>query len=337
MVGAAAHSASVTGNPVLVGGSDGINVYRVLTDTSGRVQIGTPQLPAALVGGRLDENIGAWFGSTAPTVGQKAMVASIPVVMASDQTPVQVVVNAVSPSAITGIVSGSSQLGGGSAGTLNAVRATTYNEPSANAQRSVASSSASDSAAGVGARTITLTYHDATGAGPFTETITLNGTTPVNTVATNICFIEKILVATVGSTRRNVGVITLFAGTGGGGGTVGTLGVGNLVTSQGDNRTLWAHHYVPTGKTSSLATYIISAESGGSGTNATFFLRSVSLPIGDNAEVVISDILLVVGPLVRQLAIPIKIIGPARVTAYGVPGGNNVKLNASFDFSELPT
>lgn len=43
------------------------------------------QLPAALVGGRLDENIGAWLGSTTPTVGQKTMAASIPVVIASDQ------------------------------------------------------------------------------------------------------------------------------------------------------------------------------------------------------------------------------------------------------------
>lgn len=42
-------------------------------------------LPAALVGGRLDTNAGAWMGSTAPTVGQKAMAASIPVTLASDQ------------------------------------------------------------------------------------------------------------------------------------------------------------------------------------------------------------------------------------------------------------
>jgi len=45
-------------------------------------------LPAALVGGRLDSNIGAWLGSTAPTVAQKAMAASVPVVVASDQTAV---------------------------------------------------------------------------------------------------------------------------------------------------------------------------------------------------------------------------------------------------------
>lgn len=46
----------------------------------------TTQLPALLVGGRLDTNIGAWLGSTAPTVGQKTAANSIPVVLASDQT-----------------------------------------------------------------------------------------------------------------------------------------------------------------------------------------------------------------------------------------------------------
>lgn len=41
-------------------------------------------LPAALVGGRLDANVGAWLGSTAPTVGQKTAANSLPVVLASD-------------------------------------------------------------------------------------------------------------------------------------------------------------------------------------------------------------------------------------------------------------
>lgn len=48
------------------------------------------QLPSALVGGRLDENVGAWLGSTAPTVGSKASASSIPVVIASDQGAVPV-------------------------------------------------------------------------------------------------------------------------------------------------------------------------------------------------------------------------------------------------------
>lgn len=50
----------------------------------------TGQLPTALVGGRLDANIGAWLGSIAPTVGQKPSVSSIPVVISSDQTQLSV-------------------------------------------------------------------------------------------------------------------------------------------------------------------------------------------------------------------------------------------------------
>jgi hypothetical protein len=50
----------------------------------------TGQLPSALIGGRLDANNGAWLGSTAPTVGQKAMASSLPVTIASDQSAVPV-------------------------------------------------------------------------------------------------------------------------------------------------------------------------------------------------------------------------------------------------------
>jgi hypothetical protein len=47
-------------------------------------------LPSALVGGRLDTNAGAWLGSTAPSIGQKTMANSIPVVIALDQSSIPV-------------------------------------------------------------------------------------------------------------------------------------------------------------------------------------------------------------------------------------------------------
>lgn len=64
-----------------------------VTDNGGSLTMDTPQLPAALVGGRLDENVGAWLGSTAPTVGQKTMANSIPITLASNQSDVNVAVN----------------------------------------------------------------------------------------------------------------------------------------------------------------------------------------------------------------------------------------------------
>ena len=82
-----------------VAGGTGTNPLRIdptgttaqpVTDNGGSLTVDTTQLPAALVGGRLDANVGAWLGSTAPTVGQKAMAASLPVVIASDQSAVAV-------------------------------------------------------------------------------------------------------------------------------------------------------------------------------------------------------------------------------------------------------
>jgi uncharacterized membrane protein len=80
--------------------SDGTAFYKTNSDT---------QLPAALVGGRLDNNIGAWFGSTAPTVGSKTSANSIPVVIASDQTLTITGTNDVSDRAarLLGVVYGS--------------------------------------------------------------------------------------------------------------------------------------------------------------------------------------------------------------------------------------
>lgn len=52
----------------------------------GRIKNLLSRIPAALVGGRFDTNLGAWLGSTAPTVGQKTMANSIPIAIASDQT-----------------------------------------------------------------------------------------------------------------------------------------------------------------------------------------------------------------------------------------------------------
>jgi hypothetical protein len=62
----------------------------VIASDQSAFPVTTPQLPAALVGGRLDENVGAWLGSTAPTVGSKTSANSVPVVIASDQGNVPV-------------------------------------------------------------------------------------------------------------------------------------------------------------------------------------------------------------------------------------------------------
>lgn len=157
---------------------------------------------------------------------------------------------------VNGLIAGSYGVVSGyvatAATTTVVIRATTYTPPGNNAQRSIKSSSANDTAAGTGARTVRITYFDAAMAGPFVETITMNGVTGVNTVSTTMAFIEKIEVATVGSGGGNAGTLTLTTTTGGAGSTIGTV-------MAGDNRTFWTHHYVPVGKTCYVYTYRGSA------------------------------------------------------------------------------
>jgi hypothetical protein len=253
------------------------------------------------------------------------------VVLSPNQAPIPV---ASSPSnADTGSRSGYVLLGGGTAGSFNAIRATVYTEPTANAQRSIASANAADTSAGTGARTVEITYYTQTCDGPFTETVTLNGTTPVNTVATNICFIESIVVKTIGSGGANAGIITLYASTGGGGGTIGTIAVGTLVIGVGDNRTLWSHHYVAATKTASLTSFI----PGGSG-STTFLLRTKDPTSSLSPEIFLNGTLITTqAQFRREFPSPVSVVGPARIVAYGIPTSNNFTLNAAFDFYEETT
>lgn len=76
----------------------------------GRLKQLVARLPSALVSGRLDSNIGAWLGSTTPTVGQKAMTACVPVALASDQTAVPAKIEDGSGSGRLAAVDGSNRL-----------------------------------------------------------------------------------------------------------------------------------------------------------------------------------------------------------------------------------
>lgn len=266
--------------------------------------------------------------ATQPTSQDKALV----VVLSPNQQPIPVTQGAAD--SFKGLAAGKVSLGGATAGTLQAILATPYNEQKINSQRSISSSSASDTAAGTGARKVTITYLDQGGGGPFTETITLNGVTSVPTVANNISYIESIVVSEVGATGSNVGTITLFVNSAGGGGVIGSIGTGNVVAGVGDNRTFWAHHYIPAGKAASLSTVVVSAFSGGAGTSGVFFLKKVTPTILNSSELIVSELLLVQSEFSRSLGIPITIYGFAKIAAFGVPGTNNSLLHASFDFSE---
>jgi hypothetical protein len=192
-----------------------------------------------------------------------------------------------------------------------AVMATTYTQQTSNAQRSLVSSSTNDASAGTGARKVRVTYFDEDLAGPFVETVTMNGTTPVNTVATNICFIERMDVVEVGSQASNIGTISLKATTAGGGATVGSI-------AAGDGETNWCHHYVGVGQVAKLAAVFGNIKGV---VNGELHLRSSTPTVANTPETTVAPVLLC--PPGQQstisFEIPLTIDGPRRLTLYARP------------------
>jgi len=256
-------------------------------------------------------------------LGQTTMANSMPVVFATDQTPILVTASSNSDFTFGDVTL--------SAIAIAVVRRTAYIEQTSNAQRSIVSANAADSAAGTGARTIRITYYTATFTGPFTETITLNGTTPVNTVATNICYIESMEVLTVGSGLTNAGIISLKAATAGGGVTIGTIAAANL-------QTFWAHHYVATGKISNITGISVSHSGTTVGSGGVFILRAQTLGLANAADIQVSDFVRLYGQastFARVYTSAIKVPGPARLSVYVTPEtASSTVYRAAIDFFE---
>lgn len=294
------------------------NTQQVATqlDSSGRLIV-SPLTNTSIVKAQLQDNAGA-----AITLGQKTSANSVPVVLPSDQTITISALPATGSKFSFGQVTTS-------ASTQVSVASTAYTEQTTNAQRSIASASANDTAAGTGARTVRITYLDQTGAGPSTEIVTLNGTSFVNTVSTTICFIEKIEVVTVGSTGSNVGILTLKAATAGGGATIGTI-------AATINQTLWAHHYVPTGKTSYISGFNIGDNGSSAGQGGVFVLKIATPTTANTPEIQASDFINVPGAapsFTRTYNSPIQVTGPARIRAYVTPSATSSYTSfASFDY-----
>lgn len=266
---------------------------------------------------------------TVPSASDRALV----VVLSPNQPAIPI--SSSPATSTTGIAFGRVQYGA-SAGVLTAVRATVYTEQTANFTGSIKSSNANDTSAGTGARSVIITYYDQSGSGPFTETVTLNGTTAVNLVNTNHCFIEKMEVVTVGSLGYNAGTITLYTGAGGTGTAVGSIGFGSIVSTMGDNRTLWAHHYKLASKKISLHTLVVMTNGN---QVAIFHIRQATPLLANTPEVICSDFLATAtngSVSVRELRDPIVIDAGEfrRVTLYVVSNGSNTNFQGSFDYAE---
>lgn len=201
-----------------------------------------------------------------------------------------------------GVTSGRAQgYVGTSATTGVAVRATTYTPQGTNAQRSIKSTSALDTSAGTGAQQVTINYLD-TSFVLHSEVVTLNGITAVNTVGTNIAFIESMVVNQVGSGGGNAGTISIFTATAGGGSAWGSIAIG-------DNQTFWAHHYVPSGVTCYLLSVTCGATSVAGQTNINHFGNPLSTNI-PQLQIGVSLVHLAGSSFDHDYEIPIAVPGP---------------------------
>lgn len=117
------------------------------------------------------------------------------------------------------------------------VAARAYVEQSSEAQRAVVSTSQQDKPAGSGAKKVLITYLNSAYE-LKTEEVTLNGTTNVNTVASDIRFIEKFEVS---QGAAAVGAIKILDGTGGGASEFCGIGAATYDA-------FLCHHYIPAGK-----------------------------------------------------------------------------------------
>lgn len=168
----------------------------------------------------------------------------------------------------------------------------------------VSSSSASDNAAGTGARTVQIVGINGDGS-EVSEIVTLNGQTAVSTTKT-YTDIQSIMVVTAGSGGSNAGAIYV------GSGTV-TSGVPATVYGEvalGENQSLSGHIRIPSGYTGFLIKGSISS---GSATNG-FLTGKLKLRAPNGIRYTAAVVTLYTGTAEFDFKYPIKI--PAGYTIY---------------------
>jgi hypothetical protein len=207
----------------------------------------------------------------------------------------------------------------------------TYVEQATAAQRSLVSSSANDAAAGTGARTVQIKYYNNAMEGPFFTTVTLNGTTAVNTTTTDIRFVERMEVLTAGSGAQAAGNIQLRTGLAGGGSTF-------VQIDTGTNQTFYAHHYVAVGETSYVSGISVSHSGTTVGSGAVYRLRKKDLG-ADTPRIQVSDFVRLYGQsstFSRVYQSPIIVTGPAYLALWVAPeSASSFIYRGSFDYYQL--
>lgn len=193
--------------------------------------------------------------------------------------------------------------------------------PAAPTIMKISSSSASDTAAGTGARTVYINGINGTG-GYVSETVTLNGQTEVNT-AHEYDAIETMSVTSVGSGGVNAGII--YAGTGTV--TAGVPAVPYSAIGIGDNLSLVGHWTCPTGYTGYLVYGSVTCgDTGGS----QYITARIKLRGQDGIIRTAAITTLGRGSVEYPFTYPVKIMAGECITATAKGSSNNNDVSSYF-------
>lgn len=159
--------------------------------------------------------------------------------------------------------------------------------PSAGQQMQIVSTSANDDGSPVSTGILTLDIHyiDANGL-EKEESITMNGVTPVLTVATNIRFVQDIHTLTVGTNLAAVGTISISP--------AGIPATVYSTITPGMNRALNSARMVPVNKVLIIRTFNASGGAAAGGKSADIRIRTTShhgilLPVSPNPVFLLED------------------------------------------------
>ncbi len=197
----------------------------------------------------------------------------------------------------------------------------TWVQPTAARIHALTSSSVNDTSAGTGARTISINGLNGSYA-DVTETLTLNGTSAVNTVNSFI-IIHNMTVLTAGSGGTNAGNIIATAA------TDSTVSIGILATR---GKSQFCIYQVPAGFTG----YLFGFSGGfqvGAGSNVTCNIELFIKPFGGVYNLT-STLALQNGATsyeVRDYLIPIQVTEKSIIKLTGVVSANNCVVHGSFD------
>jgi hypothetical protein len=139
-----------------------------------------------------------------------------------------------------------------------------YVFPTAGIQMKLVSTSANDTAAGTGARTVEIHYLKSSWE-ESVETITLNGTTAVNTSSSDIFRINAIYILTAGTAASAVGTLNLTN-------TAGTVTYAQVEAGLSHDR--MAIFTVPLGKTLYITQWVIGSGSSAGNAYCEFYLKA---------------------------------------------------------------